>query len=323
LFTGEERRLWVMPRVRSSSVVTEPLFWRLTRDLRTDAEVRKRVRQLGLTHQLHNVVSAAYRGCSWYPGPPWSPRQLRLYGRFARNYLKPVRLPERVDNQNGGFYLYEFAKKPAGAVFPLYCLPGTEGCFFHAFKLCDEGKPREAVRVAERTAAELRGVPQAEMLLAMIYHALRDGERLFRISEEANRNGFVGAGNFKANGQGALATGRIEAAVKAFCRSYKVGRDPGSLSMLSMALQARANRSMKKGEFERAFRDLDHAVSLSPHDPGPLFFAAMALERRGKREEALWYARRAGTLAPEDERVADLMERLRKAVEGGSARARP
>jgi len=310
LFTGEERRLWFRPDVRSAYTVHEPVFWKLTRDSFTPAGMRKRVRQAGFTHQLHNFVSADYRAIARHPGPPWSDRQIALYRGFTGMYLRPVRGPDRVDHANGGFWVFAFDRTPTDGGWPLYFLPLTEGSFYRVYRLYNTGHLAEAVREAEMQAARFGGVSEAQLILARVYIATEEEAKMDAILRPLAGTGFIGDGSLKHAATAALAAGRIEEGLRGFVRAWLLTRDPDLLRGVAHGLYLRGKARYARGAYAAALRDFDIAARCVPNQPAVLFECARALAMCGRREEALATALRAFREDPADRDIRALMTEL-------------
>jgi len=265
-FTGEERRVGFLPRIRSFHIITEPLFWRLTRDSSTVAEMRKRVRQYGLTHHLHNFVSAEYRQTYWYTGPDWSARQLILYRDFVRAHYRPIYSPPRIDTRNGGIWVFEITPRPSQRGYPVHFLPFTEGRFAKTWHLLKEGRLDEAAREARNTAAGMPGVDQAVLVLATVEYSSGRYKEAARLLDISIRNGFISiwdGSSYGVYGASLANSGRLDEGIKFIARNcLLLSEDSRNLEVLGNALvtrgQARAGRGLKR----EGLRDLEAAYPL-------------------------------------------------------------
>src|SRR6185503_10676206 len=127
-------------------------------------EERRRLRQRGLTHHLHNFVSAQFREIHWYTWTwqHWDARQLAVYREFVARYERSVYRPAVVDFGNGGFHVFEFTRAPARVPAPVYFLPHTEGLFRPALARGRAGDLAGCAREARAAAGKLPGVIQAQ-----------------------------------------------------------------------------------------------------------------------------------------------------------------
>ena len=310
LFTGEERRLWFKPRVRSYYTVHEPVFWAMTRDSFSPAQMRRRVRQLGFTYQLHNFVSCEYRALVRHPGPPWSERQIALYREFTREYVRPVLAPDRIDYANGGFWIFSFDRKPSARPLPVYYLPLTEGAFYRAYRLHSSGREDEALQEAKVQAARLKGVGEAQLILAKIHAAHGDHAEMYRILSPLVATGFVGDGSFKHLGGAALNEGHIREGLAAYIMAWRVDWRADLAVGIAYAFYRRARMRIGEEAYASALRDLEVAVRFVPDQPAVLGEYARALIRAGRPAEAAAPALRALRLAPEDEGIRALVAEL-------------
>ena len=274
LFTGEERRLWIRPRVQSGLVVMDPVFWRLTRDSFTPGEVHKRVRQYGLTHLLHNFVSAEYRREMWFAGPPWTPRQLALYRGYFREYCRVVREPDRVDRDNGGFYVYEIGAKavvhPPDSVF---YLPDAEGVTVRTKRLMSAGKYAAAIAEYRDLLAIVPGIGFFSNQLGLTLLKSGDASGSYRILKTFVDSGMVDGLNLPVFGSAALDLGRYEEAERALARYADLFPEASAADLLklSAARLYLAQKRIKAGRRDEASRLLDGAEAVltrAAADPG-------------------------------------------------------
>jgi hypothetical protein len=311
-FTGEERRLWLSMRVRSSAVVTEPLFWRLTKDSYTAGEVRKRVKQLGLTHHLHNFVSAEYRGITWFQGPPWAERQLKTYAEFTRVYLRPAYAPTKIDYNNGGFYIFQITRDPFYKGYPLLYLPTTEGCFHRPMQLLGSGRGQEAVNKARDLVYRMRGVAESWFMLARIYAFTRNGEKSFRAVEKTVAGGMISGENYRLYAGTALYTGRVDIGLKACCRGLCLNRTGEMYRLLADGFVMKADRLVKRGEYAKAEGYLSQAMSCAPDYVEPKVGMVGLLVKLGRFREAYGIARAAQALDRGNLKVGYYLSRIGK-----------
>lgn len=310
LFTGESKRLWFRPRVISDSSVTEPLFWRLTLDSRSPGEVRKRLRQKGITHHLHNFPSSEYRRLVYWAGPEWSDRQLKLYAEFTRRYVRAAHSPSLVDHLNGGFYVFEFLPRPSPRALPVMFLPFTEGRLLRSYQLLRADRVAEARVEAERVLRPVRDSLCAQFVLAAL--AGRAGEhaeaaRLLRPGIEA---GYVANGNWGFYGGAVGQMGRRDEAVKAFCGLARVDPRPESWDLLAAAYLERCQQRIGQGRMPAACRDAEQAAILRPENVLALRLAVATLRGLGRPAEAIGYAQRLLRQSPKDLDLFNLIREL-------------
>jgi len=299
LFTGEERRLLFQPRVVSYAGVAEPVLWRLSRDARDAAEMRKRVRQRGLSYHLHNYVSSEYRELHWYTWTTFDSRQLAVYRDFVSRYEHPVYRPPRVDHENGGFYVFEITPRPARTPAPVYFLPHTEGLFRPAGDLGTRGDLAGCIREARRAADVLHGVIQGQQSYGYILSKLDKHAEAVAVLKPGIDEGFVGDVNLETYSNSLMAVGRYGEAIRQLSRGWQVARSDNTASGLALILYQRAaGQLVPAGEYARALRDMELAVLLRPAEPAFYYSAAFALERLGRPAEALGWAKRCLEKSP-------------------------
>lgn len=299
LFTGEERRLLFRPRVVSYAGVAEPVLWRLSREAHDAAEMRKRVRQRGLTHHLHNFVSSEYRELHWYTWTTFDPRQRSVYRDFMARYERLVYRPPSVDHDNGGFYVFEFSPRPARIPAPVYFLPHTEGLFRAAEDRGQRGDLAGCIREARRAAGELGGVIQGQQSYGYILSKLDHHAEAVAVLKPGIDQGFVGDVNLETYSSSLMAVGRYTEAIRALSRGWQVTRNNSTAADLALILYQRAAaRLVPDGEYARALKDMELAVLLRPSEPAFYYSAAFALQRLGRPAEALGWARRCLERSP-------------------------
>ena len=286
LLSGEERRLWFNCRTVSNGPVFEPPFWKWTKESRTPAEVRKKVRQAGFTHLVHNFVSGQYRRLRWYPGPEWDDRQLALFSGFASRYLAQVWRSPRVDNVNGGFQAFAFAPGPLARPSPRYFLPSTEGIFWKARHAFESGQMKEALTESFREVARVPGVREAEYLRGVMVYGTGDNAQAWRILEPGIREGFVTSHNIAYGARAVFALGRTEEGIKLFALEARLSPGTGGEEGLATALLVRSRDSMIRKDFRGAWRDAEAAGNLLPWDARFRWATANALMALGRYPEA-------------------------------------
>ncbi len=261
---GETKRLGFLPRVLSSSPVTEPLFWKFTRESASVQEVRRRVRQSGITHLLYNFISAEYRTAHWFSGPPWEARQAALYHAYLRRYARFQALCP-IDNRNGGFYLVELQARPTtppAAWVPF--LPGAEQVAARIVALRDAGRMAEALAAAEAVRRNLPGLGLIDNLDAYCRYRLGDYPGAARRAKPGVVLGQYDGLNLAVYAQACLYTGDLDDAE----RSLKLGlawlpeAAPSHRLNLAWAGILRARRALARGERRQAERRLAGSARL-------------------------------------------------------------
>lgn len=120
---------------------TQPMqVWDAVDASRSAPDLGKRIRQLGITHVLHNPVSETYfRG--YMAARPWTRRRLAVWSEWWRAHARLVWASPRVDTANGAFLLYEIAPRPGPVPVTL---PGTAGVFAVVEELIRAGRLQDA-----------------------------------------------------------------------------------------------------------------------------------------------------------------------------------
>jgi hypothetical protein len=286
LLSGEERRLWFSCRTISNGPVFEPPFWKWTRESRTPAEVRKKVRQAGFTHMVHNFVSGQYRRLRWYPGPEWDDRQLKLYTGFATRYLVHVWRSPLVDNTNGGFHAVYFSPVPLSRPSPLFFLPSTEGVFWKSRQAIESGRYEDCKAESARALARLPGVREAEYMRGAMMYSMGDNAESQRILAPGIREGFITSHNIPYGARSLFALGRLDEAMVLFALEARMSPGASANEGLAACLLARAQVSIARRDYRRAWRDAEAGGNLLPWDARFRWAAANALMGLGRYPEA-------------------------------------
>jgi len=286
LLSGEERRLWFERRTVSNGPVFEPPFWKWTKESQTPEEMRKRIKQAGFTHMVHNFVSGQYRRLRWYPGPEWDDRQIKLYSGFASRYMAHTWRSTRMDSTNGGFHAFTFSRFPLARPAPLYFLPSTEGIFWNARQAIESGRMEDAMAESARVVARMPGVREGEYLRAAMVYSTRDNAQVWRLLEPGLREGFITSHNIAYAASSVFALGRIKEAIKLFALEARMMPGAEGEAGLAAALLARSQSAMAQKDFRRAWHDAEAAGYLAPQDARFRWAASNALMALGRYPEA-------------------------------------
>jgi hypothetical protein len=159
LFVGE-RRTYPAPRLLLAASIHEPFpVYPLIRASATSEDLARRIRQLGAGYIVHNHVASLFNRAhqALYP---WSARDLSVWSDFWRRYVRLTVLPDRLDVDNGGYYIYRLARGRA-APLPTPTLPGVEGVFATVEGWARAGKlleSAETVQVIEQVMGDFPSV---------------------------------------------------------------------------------------------------------------------------------------------------------------------
>ena len=314
-FIGEERRLWFTRRVISYAGVSEPLFWKLTRDSADPAVMRKRLRQAGITHVLYNSVSAEFRAVNWYEGPDWTAAQLDRYKELCRRYFTPAFVPRFIDHANGGFHVFEMARRPVAKPYPLYYLPSTEGLLKGAYKELHRGRARVAVDVLRDRLAGVMDVSiYQDRMGVFLSYAKQDAESL-QMMKKACASGYRGETNWAIYAGMMMMQGDYDAAFRGYRKVMSYFPNPKVVMAIGESLHGRGIQRLERGDFRRAVKDLDMAAGLEPENGTIRFRLAAALGGAGRYAEALYHAKVAKVLLPDSPQVPALIYELERRLE--------
>jgi tetratricopeptide (TPR) repeat protein len=226
------------------------------------------VKQLGLTHHLHNFVSGEFRRHAWYAGPEWNDRQLRLYHEYLRKFHRTVYVAPRVDNENGGFYIFEIMSIPATRP-PVWVpfLPDAESVFRTAKSYADTRRFPEAIAEYGRLFNRIPPVGAIAGYMAVMYQRMEDWEKAFRTAEPYVKAGMVDCNGLPVYGEAAVNLRRLDAADWALrrCLSIYPGRRDANRVNLSLVYVYRAGADVRAGRMSKATANITEAeVLLSP-----------------------------------------------------------
>jgi len=297
LLSGEERRLWFSCRTVSNGPVFEPPFWKWTRESRTPADVRRKVRQAGFTHLVHNFVSGQYRRLRWYPGPEWDDRQLELFRAFASGYMAHAWRSPHMDNNNGGFQAFVFSPVPLARPSRVFFLPSAEGIFWDTRHAYEAGRKDEALAGSSRILARVPGVREFEYLVAAMVYGMGDNRQAWGFLEPGIREGFISSFNIAYGARALLGLGRTTEAVKLFALEARMTPGPVSNGALATALLMRAEAAMMRRDYRRAWHDAEAGGNLLTGDARFGWIVARALSAMGRFKEAARFP--AGGRLPE------------------------
>jgi tetratricopeptide (TPR) repeat protein len=328
LFTCEARRIWFVPQVLSTHPVTEPIMWKIAGESLTASEFRKKIRQRGITHLLHNFISAEYRGIFWFEGPAWTDRMLYLYKDFMKQYARPVYIPDRVDHFNGGYYVFSMEPTPSRKPYPLYYLPYIEGRFRNAYHTRSYPGYDAGLLEARRVAQPIGDVYYVQHNLASFLWDTGKIEAVAALLKPGVEAGYIGDSSITKYGFALLSSGKSREAIKALKQAWNVYRNSDAYRGAALALDVRGVvlHNQKKyrealGYFDKAAYLLTGTTALQ-YKPGQApgeqlnqcavlnMHASMALAAMGRFNEAVAFIRRAEELAPNDAEIRTFAFRL-------------
>jgi len=193
--------------------------WVLAGECRTAAGIRRRLRQMNASHLAYNFMIEAYPH-PWAALFYWDDRRLAVWKDFAERWLAIVAAPARVDEANGGFYVYEILARPVPKpVRPLPFLPGIQSLIFAVTGCADDAAGGAAALALARRLPDVLNV----LNLAGTSRArLGDWAGAYRFLEPGVRAGVVDADNFYLMGRAALRLGRPEEARRCLLRAREV-----------------------------------------------------------------------------------------------------
>lgn len=203
----------------------------------TPRALGRRIRQLGITHVLHNFTTESFeRG---YQRRPWSPRDLAVWGRYWRGHARLLYRSTRLDPDYGWFLLYELGTLPREATVSL---PGVVGVVSSAEEAAAVGRFDTARRTMRLLADQLgvfATIQNAEGTYMLAHGTTAEA---YRWLEACRRQGLVHPGLFEPLISIALERGDFRAAVRdaaAMVRAYPELVEIGRVRELLAALSGR------------------------------------------------------------------------------------
>ncbi|MEK7766433.1 MAG: hypothetical protein AAB368_09365, partial [bacterium] len=210
LVVGEFRTYPIPGRALFGGTVGEPpLVWTMVHGAASVPRLAAKFRQLGVTHLLHNYVTADLVG-THYARFPWTPRMLRLYADFARRRLAVVFHTDGCDYNNGGFYVYQLRPRPLDPPAPnTFFLPGAETAWLAALRFENAKRYRENLAECELLLKLLPDVGHAWNETAHARFLLNDGANAYRLYRPFAEQGMVDQLNLPEFGAAALLVGHL------------------------------------------------------------------------------------------------------------------
>lgn len=260
---GEPRRLWFKCRVASHGPVYQPLFWRLTREAWSPAQIRKRLKQLGYSHCLYNFTTASYRGMLWFPGPEWSGRQLGLYEDFMGGYMRVEYISQSADHLNGGFYVYSFLPKAAAKAAPVHYLPSAEGMLARAARMMKVARYSEIGREFARLEALMPRAMFWREIKALYLWERKDFTGIRALLGPILDSGYFGETAARIYAGAALNLDRYQDAIEGFPEAWRITPLPEVYYSMGLAFLGRAKERADRKEWNGALKDVRAAISMA------------------------------------------------------------
>ena len=262
LLTGDARRVGFSGRIYSAGLIGEPQCWRITRESRDPGDMRKKFRQYGIKYHIHNYVMETYRRYCWFRGPNWDLRQLKLYKDFIGSYCLMAYSSERVDNDNGGFYVYRILDR-TGPGSRIFFMPQTEGYYMGAWESMAAGDYPGALAKLAPVENILGDVLQVQLIKGTILSGKGDYEKAYAILKPGVEAGFVsiwGGGNVGLLGASAINTGRFDEGIKLLERAYAIYGAKETLDSIGLGYLARGRSRAGRGDISGAVGDVSRAI---------------------------------------------------------------
>jgi len=269
LFTGEVRRVGFANRIFSNGIVGQPQCWQMVNESFNTAELRKKYRQYGIGYNVHNFMMEEYRRTHWFQGPEWDLRMLVLYRDFIARYFRILYLPQRVDKDNGGFYIFEVMDRPhpPGQVF---VMPQSESYFLDVWDRYVLGDFRVASATLARAEKYIGDVFQVQLIRGTILFGKRDWEGVYNTLRKGIRSGFISiwaGSNVGYYGSAAVNTGRFDEGIRYMEKAYEIHGEIEGLESIGLAYLARGQARAGKGDASGAAADVTKALEYLKDGP--------------------------------------------------------
>jgi len=241
-----------------------PLLWKLARESRDPAEMRKKVRQTGAKTMLYNYVTT-----NWvymrYASFPWDQRSLRLYVDFCKRYLVTRGRIPYCDNMNGGFSFYELADRPLPRPpAEIWWAPGIESVYAPLDMLISDGNADAGViRGFLEILALIPDVGQAWNKIGHIFIMLGDFPDALKYLRKFGSAGMTDDSNLVDLAAAAIHGDELEVAEDALDRAlvaYPNARDTVMLNRSSLFIK-KAVREISRGKMAMAEKYTDTGLS--------------------------------------------------------------
>lgn len=242
-----------------------PLVWKLVNESAGPEQLRKRLRQLGISAVAYNFISADW---VWehYTKYPWTDQTLRLYNEFCLRYLEVRRPPKTVDSWSGGFYVYRLRARPASpAPHWTFFLPGTEAAAYTVRGLRDlQGDTPVALRGYRQLLKSAPGVGHFVNQIAYTHSLRKEWGETYRLFKPFVERGMIDAVNLPTYGLAALETGRLEEAVRIIERCLEIypGKVNHNKVNLAVVLHAQAEKALQDRRLDDAAERIEQARRL-------------------------------------------------------------
>jgi len=184
-----ERRSYPGPRAEVLSSLHEPFAaYPLIRESGSPAGLARRMRQLGITHVVHNNMGAIYFR-SFLAVYPWTEGNLRVWTDYWSRHARLLAVPERVDMDEGGYYLYALSRESRSPA-ALPTLPGVAGVFASIEGCVRMGMPAKAYEMAQVLEKIAGSVPEVRYFLGKACYG-QDRRKSLEYLVEADRGGLA------------------------------------------------------------------------------------------------------------------------------------
>jgi len=223
--------------------------------------LRVRFRQLGVSYLVENVVSVDI--VLHFQAPfAWDPRMLRLYHDFCRNHLEVISAPSRIDQANGGFYLFRLGLLPDGAQRKeLFFLPGAEAALAGGQAEQKAGRLDNASHLYADITRVIPSVAFFSSQFGEILAARGRWREARALLLPDVRQGYRDQRNLLDLGFAATHLGRPDEAVEMFERCLRIyDRSDAIVFNLATAYEWRARSRLNAGRTKDARLDLGRSV---------------------------------------------------------------
>ncbi len=215
------------------------------------------------------------------------PRDLSVWAEFWRRHVRLIVLPERLDLENGGYYIYRLARARA-APLPTPTLPGIEGAFSSVEGYVSRGQLQKVSRLVGTLEQIAGDYAEVKYFIGKVWYS-KDAYRSYEYLKGADAGGLRELTLWEELAKRAEARWWLEEALVYY---EKIARfEPRAVSDRHRRLLVQlAKRARKKLRPRQAERYLRRAITLDSTDAAlwsELSEILVWLERRGEAVDAI------------------------------------
>ena len=196
--------------------------WRLARECRTSAAIRKRMRQAGCRHFTYNFVNEQFaRGYS--VAFPWDERMLAVWVEFVGRHLEVAGWTPHVDQSNGGYCVFRLRDRPLrrDPAF-LHYLPGILDLYHEIGRRGAAEGWDGALAAALKLHRRLPQVNYIRDLVGVLYTSRGRWDQVHAFHASSAKHGTIGDLNLANAGVAAIRLRKWDEAVRLLSRAIAI-----------------------------------------------------------------------------------------------------